>query len=496
MTTPGGLGRVPRLAAGLTLFVVLCTLNSAGYRYGASDQAFYTPAVIRALHPDFYPHDAALIDAQARLTAVDEAAAALVGVSGLSLPVCFALLYAGGLVLFALGVAAVSRSLVLSGLTTVTILAALTLRHAIAETGTNTLEGYFHPRQLAFAFGLWAVAGFLRGRALLVIVPLAVAGLVHPTTALWFIIWLAVATVVSDRRLVVPAAATLVLGGLTAVWVLTRGPLAGRLGTMDAEWLATLSSKTYLFPLDWRWSVWLINLLSPALIVAFYLRRRAEGRLVPRETGVAAGSLALLVVFLASLPFNAAHVQLAIQLQPARVFWMMDFLATVYLVWALVESGRASRRRAVIVAAMIGLMSIGRGLYIAFVEFPTRPMFAIGLPDGDWGRVMAWARQSAVSSHWLAHPGHAFLYGTSLRVAGQRDVFVEVSKDQAIGMYDRPTAMRTRDRLAEIGDFHALTAARVRALAAAYELDYLVTTERLDLPVAFVSGALTVYALR
>jgi hypothetical protein len=63
-------------------------------------------------------------------------------------------------------------------------------------------------------------------------------------------------------------------------------------------------------------------------------------------------------------------------------------------------------------------------------------------------------------------------------------------------MYDRPTAMRTRDRLAEIWDFHALTPARVRALAAAYELDYLVTTERLDLPVAFASGALTVYALR
>jgi hypothetical protein len=36
----------------------------------------------------------------------------------------------------------------------VTILAALTLRHAIAETGTNTLEGYLHPRQLAFAFGV------------------------------------------------------------------------------------------------------------------------------------------------------------------------------------------------------------------------------------------------------------------------------------------------------------------------------------------------------
>ena len=73
---------------------------------------------------------------------------------------------------------------------------------------------------------------------------------------------------------------------------------------------------------------------------------------------------------------------------------------------------------------------------------------------------MAWARQSPPASHWLPHPSHAFLYGTSLRVAGERDVFVEVSKDQAIGMYDRPTAMRTRDRLAAIGDFDAPDARR------------------------------------
>src|SRR4051794_36294064 len=111
MTSRGGLGHAPLAAAGLTLFVVLCTLNSAGYRYGASDQAFYAPAVIRALHPDYYPRDAALIDSQARLTLADEATAALIRASGLSLPVAFALFYAGGLVLFALGVMALSRLL-------------------------------------------------------------------------------------------------------------------------------------------------------------------------------------------------------------------------------------------------------------------------------------------------------------------------------------------------------------------------------------------------
>ena len=37
------MARSTGLAAGLVLFAVLAALNSAGYRYGASDQAFYVP---------------------------------------------------------------------------------------------------------------------------------------------------------------------------------------------------------------------------------------------------------------------------------------------------------------------------------------------------------------------------------------------------------------------------------------------------------------------
>ena len=38
-------------AALLLPFVVLATFNSAGYRYGASDQAFYVPAILEQLNP-------------------------------------------------------------------------------------------------------------------------------------------------------------------------------------------------------------------------------------------------------------------------------------------------------------------------------------------------------------------------------------------------------------------------------------------------------------
>ena len=87
-------------------------------------------------------------------------------------------------------------------------------------------------------------------------------------------------------------------------------------------------------------------------------------------------------------------------------------------------------------------------------------------------------------------------YGSSLRVAGERDVFVEGIKDAAIGMYERDVAMRTRDRLAEIDGYEGMSAARVRALAEKYGLDFMVSEESLPLPIAFESGSLRVYRLR
>jgi hypothetical protein len=109
---------------------------------------------------------------------------------------------------------------------------------------------------------------------------------------------------------------------------------------------------------------------------------------------------------------------------------------------------------------------------------------------------MAWARSSDLRSAWLADPEHAALYGASLRVTAARDVYVEAIKDGAVGMYDRRIAMRTRDRLAALGDFHTLTPEHARALARTYDLDYLVTDRALDLPVAFTSGQIKIYRLR
>ena len=327
-------------------FVLLATANSAGYRYGASDLAFYGPAVMRQLDPSLFPRDTPIIDAQARLTFMDETVASISRLTTDDLPALFLGLYLLTLVLLAVGIGAIGASLYQNRWTTIALLAAITLRHAIAKSGTNSLEGYFHPRQLAFALGTLAIAAFLRGRTAVAALALCAAGSLHPTTTLWLAIWLGVATFVSRPHWRKWLGAAIVAAIALAIWTLTLGPLAGRLTLMDAEWLAALDDKDYLFPLRWPVSAWLVNFGYVVLIVWLYSRRVAAGVTTAAETGLAAGCLALAAVFAVAVPLNAARVALAIQLQPARVFWMLDLLAIVYVVWAVAEGAPQSESAA------------------------------------------------------------------------------------------------------------------------------------------------------
>jgi hypothetical protein len=482
--------------AGLAAFVLLATANSAGYRYGASDQAFYLPAILERIDPTLFPRDSALIHAQARLTNMDEVIGAVALATGAPLHAIFAVLQVVTLGLLALAGWRLATIMYRTEWARYALIAALTLRHAIPRSGTNTLEGYFHPRQLAFALGALAAGDWLRGRYYTALLLVLMAAALHPTTALWFAIWLGVSTFVAEPGLRRPLAILGAVSGSVALWALYGGPFAGRLVRMDPAWLDTLASKDYLFPLRWPAFAWLINLGYIPVIAWAYRRRRAAGLTVPREAALVAGCLSLAAVFAVAVPLNGAHVALAIQLQPARMFWMLDLVAIVYVVWACAEGSVPSPARARAVAIVLALLSLSRGAYIMRVEFPDRALAQLALSDDDWGRAMAWARTTERGSGWLADPGHAARYGTSLRVAGNRDVFVEEIKDSAIGMYDRGVALRTRERVAALGDFTALTADRARTLGREYGLDYLVTEQKLELPVVFRSGALAIYSLR
>jgi len=490
-------------AGAIVLFIALATLNAGGYRFGASDQAFYIPAVQHHLDPSLFPRDWPMLAAQDRLNAFTPLAASLARATGVSLPALFFALYLAGLATLGTAALLVAGRLYRSGWTAAALLAALTLRHAVALGAVNTLEGYMHPRMIAFAAGALAVASFLRGRYAAMTWLIVVAGIVHPTTAVWFALWLAVAVMVAEPRWRLALSGIAGVAGLAAAWALAAGPLAGRLGRLDESWLAALDGKTYLFPDRWPVWAWASAALPVLTVAAIYrLRRTRTGTggsplADTRETGLVAGVLTLAAVFLASVPFTAARVAFAVQLQVPRVLWMLDLLAIVYLVWVLAESRPAWPGRPALVAALRGAAAVGRGALVMLVEHPERQVVAVGLAPTDWNRAMEWIRtETAPAAHVLAEPGHAWRYGTSVRVAASRDVFLEEAKDGAFALYSREAAARFVERVGATQGFATFGPEDMRRLADRYDLHVLVTERTLNLPLLYSNGGFKVYSLK
>ena len=452
------------------------------------------PAVVQHLDASLFPRDRALLRVQGRLMAYDDITAAIVQTTGISLPVLFLVAYFAGLVLLFGAAVAIGRQLYRSWWTAALLVALLTLRHRITETGANSLEAYFQPRMLAFALGMWGVASYLKGRGRLALVFIAAAFLMHPTTAVWFGIWIVTALVVSDRRSRVPLAGLAVVAAGLALWAITLGPLRGHLATMDPRWASVLAGKDYIFPFDWTASFWIVNLGYAALIVAMLEFRRRRRVALPRELGLVAGAVALVAVFLISVPFMRGWIALALQLQTSRVFWLLDLLAAIYLAWLLAEVVSPKWQRAIVMAAI--LLAASRGLYVTVAEHHGAHLVAVDLPADEWTDAMSWIRRTPADSHVLADPGHAWKYGTSVRVAGERDVYLEEVKDAALALYSPEIAARVRERIQDAQNFDAMTAGRAKALATKYDLTYLVIDRDIDLPLAYRNTRFRVYALK
>lgn len=482
-------------ALGFAAFAILATANAGGYRYGVSDQAFYIPAIVHAADPATFPRDRALIGAQARLLVLDEALAAATRATGVPLPVLFAAGYFLSLAIMWGALLLIGGSLYTRAWTTAALLAAWTLRHQITRTSANTFEPYFHPRMLAFAVCALAVAAVLRRRPWIAAALVAAGGLVHPTTAVWFAVLIGAALFTSEPAARPALGGGAMLAAAAAAWAVTSGPLSGSLSIMDAAWRQALAGKTSLFASQWPAAAWIANLGTAAVWAWAYADRRRRRIATREDAGLAAGGAALVALFLATLPLVAGGVFLFVELQISRVFWIVDFLATVYVL-ALVDRLDAGRLARAVAVALVAFAT-ARGLYGLRVEHPERRLFSFSLEASPWHDAMRWIAAQPAGVHVLADPGHAWKYGTSVRVSAARDVFLEDVKDAAMAIYSRDVAMRVLERGRALQDFDRLDAAQFRALARRYDLDYLVTAAAVDgLPVAYRNERFTVFSLR
>ncbi len=495
------------LGAVCLTFVLLATANSGGYRYGIGDQAFYEPAAQLQLHPDWFPSDRTLLVSQARLTAVDEALAGASRATGLQLPALFFLLYVISLTALCVAGLQLARALNFSPWATAAFLLLMTLRHRIAKTGANTLEGYMHPRQLAFALGLIALACSLKSRWRWAVPLWLVAMAMHPTTAAWFAAFIA-GGIIFERVVKRGALAALPLMFVALFAAFMFGPALVRLLPlpsrlfMDPDWIAVFASKDYIFVSSWPAWAWAINLAYLPLLWWFYRRRVSVGAAMAGEARLVAGALTLFAVFIGSVAFSEARLALAVQLQVSRVFWWMDVLFAAYAAWWLTSDPAITRRAGAwaprLAVAMLAVVAVGRGIYTVEAGGPDREFVRLTLPDDDWSKAMQWLRTQPADWQVLADPDHAWKYGSSVRVAAARDVVLESVKDTAISLYDRAIAMRTASRIPPLADYPFTSADQARSVGRRFSATVLVTESNhaLDLPRLYQNPSFIVYDLR
>lgn len=487
-------GRIAAGAGAAALFVVLATANSGGYRFGVSDQAYYVPAIQHLLDPTLFPRDSALLDAQSSLMTSDQLMAGVVQATTGSLPGVAAGFYLISLLVLIAAAVYFARSLQFSWWAVAAFGLLLTMRHRIAKTGANSLEGYMHPRQMAFGLGVLALASIVRNRFGVAVLCVAMAGVLHPTTALWFGLAVIAGAAVRHPEWRWQIGTIGVLGGLAAVWAVSVGPLAGRLVTMDALWLQVLDTKDYLFPTEWPLDAWLLNLAYPVVIWWTWRARERRGLAVQGESALVAATVALTAVFAISIPLTALDLALAVQLQITRVFWVLDFLTLASVAWWITRTPRL----AIVAVALLAIAAAARGYYLLEVWQPERQLVTVDLPKTPWVDAMTWLRSQPADWHVLADPDHAWKYGVSVRIAAGRDTVLEGVKDSALALYSRDVAVRVAARTRDLVDFPLLTTARARALAASYEADVVIVeaAHQLDLPVLYRNDQFVIFDLR
>ncbi len=447
---------------------------------------------------------------------VDEILGGVARTTGLSIEVIFLAGYLLSLALIWAGLLLIGTRVYASRWTVAALAAAFAMRHSIPRTSANSFEPYFNPRMLAFGIGLLATAAVLRRRSWLAVGLVAMAAVVHVTTALWFAVMLGVALAILDSRMRTLAVATSGVAAITGVWALATGRLDSFAVAMDDVWLQAVAGKDTLFATEWPAWAWAANLGFLALLWWAHRRRSGQGVASVEDRALVWGATALVGLFLLTLPLVASGISLPVQLQISRVFWLVDFVALVYVLAVVAGSSsltipvrapsserapsassfNRTTHRPHLVAAVLIAIAVSRGAYVMLIERPDRALFAVHTPESAWEDAMRWIARQPARVHVLTDPGHAWKHGTSVRASGGHDVLLEEVKDSALAIYSRDVAARVVERTEAIGDFGTLSADRARDLARRYELDYLVSETDLPLPVAYRNGQFRIYALR
>jgi hypothetical protein len=423
----------------LLLILVFTALGFVvmGYHPGVEDDSVYLTAVKADLHPALYPHDSDFFRLQLQATQFDGWIGFFVKATGI--PVAWAGLLWQLLCLFfvlwaCLSIARRLFSEARAQWAGVALVAAM-FTLPVAGTALSLMDQYLHPRGLATALILIAVARIMAGRYWQAVPLLLVSFALHPIMAALGISFCCFLTVVSLEPVRKWAESLGRREVRQEVVAALAAPLLWIFDPPNPIWRKAVAAKSYFQLSQWAWYEWL-GALAP--LVLFWLlwrvaRRRGEAKL-------AGFALAVLVygVFQFAVGLIMLETPALIRLTPLQP---MRFLHLIYFFMVLIGGCLLGKYllKANVWRWAVFLMVANGSMYAA-----QRQVFSasehLELPGrasaNEWLEAFAWVRQNtptdayfAVGARYMAAPGEDF---HSFRALAERSQLADSLKDTAV----------------------------------------------------------------
>ncbi len=392
-----------------------------GYHYCIEDMAHYLPAIKKLLDPALYPYDASFFLLFIQGTIFHSSVAESARLTHLPLVWLMFLWHVASIFLVLLGCLMVSRRCFhepAAQWSAVALVAAL-LTLSVAGTALFMIDQHLHPRSLATAFLLFALFATLDRRPL-ALLWLFLAGLFHPTMAMYGAVHLAFQAWVSP----LPQAAALI-------------PSTPLTAPANPIWQAVLLRRRYPYPFLWTWYEWL-GAFAPIAILFGYARigRRAGSPMmahVSRRLAEATTFGVLVAVVATSLPGSLARFE------PMRILhltYLLFILLTGGLLGRYVLQSHPLRWAILFVPLCAGMFYVQRAEFSgnAHIDWPGRAA------TNPWVEAFDWVRQNtprdalfALDPKYMERPGEGF---QGFRGLAERSMLADGTKDPPVAFPD------------------------------------------------------------
>jgi hypothetical protein len=413
LTYPTKLNRL-RVIAGLALLTVLA-IAITGYHVGTEDQDVYLAAAKKWMDPALYPVNAEFFMEQMRASAFIPALSATARIAGMEWALVVWHLASVFLILLACRRIAELCFEPQAARWAAVALVAVMLTIPIAGTALYPVDQYLHPRAPASAGILLGLSAALRQRWGRATLWMAFAAAMHPLMAAFGISLMAFLCVPWQRA---ASAALLFPFGL--------------FGQLPPAWKEAALSRTYYFPLRWKWYEWL-GMAAPVVLI-WWSGRLARARAWPTLERIAVRLVVFAVFqFLVAMAMTVPEesMQLA-ALQPMR--WLHIFYFFFLIIVGGLLGEFALRERIWAWFVMFGILAgsmfyVQRDLFAHsdHVEWPGRS------PRNEWAQAFLWVRANtppgdvfALDPEYMELPGED-AYG--FRAWAERSMLAEGQKD-------------------------------------------------------------------